>query len=64
MVTVQVENDNLEKAIRKFKREVEKEGIIEEYRKRQYFVKPSMVEHQKKVYQQHLTELNNKSNQK
>ena len=33
MVTVQVENDNLERAIRKFKKEVEKEGIIEEYRK-------------------------------
>lgn len=62
MVTVQVENDNLERAIRKFKKEVEKEGIIEEYRKRQYFVKPSAVEHQKKVYLQHQIALQNKSN--
>ncbi len=62
MVTVQVENDNLEKALRKFKKEVEKEGIIEEYRKRQYFVKPSAVEHRKKVYLQHLTDLQNKPN--
>lgn len=62
MVTVQVENDNLEKAIRKFKKEVEKEGIIEEYRKRQYFVKPSAVEHQKKVHLQHQMDLQKKSN--
>lgn len=62
MVTVQVENDNLERAIRKFKKEVEKEGIIDEYRRRQYFVKPSAVEHQKKVYLQHQLDLQNKSN--
>ena len=62
MVTVQVENDNLERAIRKFKKEVEKEGIIEEYRRRQYFVKHSAVEHQKKVYLQHQLDLQNKSN--
>ena len=30
MVTVQVENDNLEKALRKFKKEVEKEGEKDE----------------------------------
>ena len=60
MVTVQVENDNLEKAIRKFRKEVEREGIIEVYRKRQYFVKPSAVRHRKKVYQQHRAEKQSK----
>ena len=60
MVTVQVEDNNLEKAIRKFKKEVEREGIIEEYRKRQYFLKPSAVEHQKKVSQQHQADLQQK----
>ena len=28
---------------------VEKEGIIREFKKREYFVKPSAINHQKKV---------------
>ena len=62
MVTVEVENDNLDRALRKFRKEVEKEGIMDEYKKRQYFVKPSAVEHQKKVSIQHHLDLQKKSN--
>lgn len=62
MVTVMVEDGNLEKAIRKFRKEVEKEGILEEYKKRQYFVKPSAVVHQQKVTQEHYKELAKKEN--
>lgn len=62
MVTVMVENDNLEKALRKFRKEVEKEAILEEYKRRQYFVKPSAVKHQKEVSLQHQIDLQNKSN--
>ena len=48
MATITVEDsENLEKAIKKFKRMVEKEGIIREYKKREYFVKPSAELHQK-----------------
>ena len=37
MATITVEDsENLEKAIKKFKRMVEKEGIIREYKKREY----------------------------
>jgi len=36
------DNDNLEAAIKRFKRKVENDGILKEYRERQYFVKPSM----------------------
>jgi small subunit ribosomal protein S21 len=50
MATIEVGNDeNLEKAIKRFKRMVEKEGIIREYKKREYYVKPSATNHQKKT---------------
>ena len=50
MSTIMVEDsENLEKAIKRFKRMVEKEGIIREFKKREYFVKPSAINHQKKV---------------
>ena len=37
------ENENLEKAIKRFKRMVEREGIIREYKKREYYEKPSTI---------------------
>ncbi|MBQ4379575.1 MAG: 30S ribosomal protein S21 [Treponema sp.] len=44
MATIMVEdNENLEKAIKRFKRMVEKEGIIREYKKREYYEKPSTI---------------------
>ena len=50
MATIVVDDsENLEKAIKRFKRMVEKEGIIREYKKREYFVKPSATLHQKKT---------------
>jgi small subunit ribosomal protein S21 len=42
------ENKPLEKAIKRFKRSVEKEGIIREYKKREYFEKPSTILNRKK----------------
>jgi small subunit ribosomal protein S21 len=50
MSTIMVEDsENLEKAIKRFKRMVEKEGIVREFKKREYYVKPSAINHQKKV---------------
>lgn len=50
MATINVEEtENLEKAIKRFKRMVEKEGIIREFKKREYYVKPSATLHQKKT---------------
>ena len=41
MATIVVEDsENLEKAIKRFKRMVEKEGIIREFKKREYYEKP------------------------
>lgn len=53
MVTVTVENDNLEKALRKFRKEIDKEDIIREYKDRRYFEKPSLKEHKKKRTLEH-----------
>lgn len=40
--------ENLEKAIKRFKRMVEKEGIIREWKKREFFEKPSTINNRKK----------------
>ena len=37
------DNEMLEKAIKRFKRMVEKEGIIREFKKREYYEKPSTI---------------------
>jgi small subunit ribosomal protein S21 len=42
------ENEILEKAIKRFKRMVEKEGIIREFKKREYYEKPSIILNRKK----------------
>ncbi|MCK5250740.1 MAG: 30S ribosomal protein S21 [Spirochaetaceae bacterium] len=42
------EDEPLEKAIKRFKRMVEKEGIIREYKRREYFEKPSTIKNRKK----------------
>ncbi|MDR3283933.1 MAG: 30S ribosomal protein S21 [Treponema sp.] len=41
------DSENLEKAIKRFKRIVEKEGIIREYKKREYYEKPSTIKNRK-----------------
>ena len=40
--------EDLERGIKRFKRQVEKEGIIREYKKREFFEKPSTIMHRKK----------------
>ncbi|MCG8452312.1 MAG: 30S ribosomal protein S21 [Spirochaetales bacterium] len=49
MAYIRVNDDEpLEKAIKRFKRMVEKEGIIREYKRREYFEKPSTIKNRKK----------------
>ena len=53
------EGENIERALKKFKRKFEKTGVIKELRERQAFHKPSEVrraEKLKAVYIQHLQE--------
>ena len=58
MIIVQVkEGDNIEKALKKFKRKFEKTGAIRELRARKNFEKPSVrkrIAKQKAIYVQHL----------
>ncbi|MDR2923258.1 MAG: 30S ribosomal protein S21 [Treponema sp.] len=42
------DNELLDKAIKRFKRMVEKEGIIREFKKREYYEKPSTILNRKK----------------
>ena len=58
MIIVQVkEGENIEKALKKFKRKFEKTGIVRELRSRQAFQKPSVTKRKKMmkaVYVQQL----------
>lgn len=62
MVTVKVLDDkdgnpNLERALKKFKKEVMKEGIMKAYEEKRYYKKPSARRHEKKVWQEHLNKV-------
>jgi len=53
------EGENIEKALKKFKRKFEKTGVIKELRERQKFTKPSVKRRgviQKAVYVQKIRE--------
>ncbi len=58
MIIVQVkEGENIEKALKKFKRKFERTGVVKELRSRQAFEKPSVTNRKKMmkaVYVQHL----------
>lgn len=58
MIIVPVkEGENIERALKKFKRKFERTGVIRELRTRQAFIKPSVQrreEVKKAIYVQHL----------
>ncbi len=50
MIVVPVkEGENIEKALKKFKRKFEKTGVVKELRRRQQFEKPSVTKREKKL---------------
>lgn len=61
MIIVQVkEGDNIEKALKRFKRKFEKTGVVKELRSRQAFEKPSVTNRKKMmkaVYVQKLRQV-------
>ena len=61
MIIVQVkEGENIERALKKFKRKFEKTGVVKELRRRQQFDKPSVTKRLKKeraVYVQKLQQV-------
>lgn len=42
------EDEALEKAVKRFKRMVEKEGIVREWKRREFYEKPSTIRNRKK----------------
>ena len=43
------EGENIERALKKFKRKFEKTGVVKELRNRQAFTKPSITKRQQKL---------------
>lgn len=51
MIVVPVkEGENIEKALKKFKRKFEKTGVVKELRRRQQFEKPSELKREKMMH--------------
>ena len=52
------EGENIEKALKKFKRKYERTGVLKELRRRQYFTKPSIAKReqmQRAIYVEHTS---------
>ncbi len=61
MIIVQVkEGDNIERALKKFKRKYEKTGIVKELRTRQAFQKPSVINRRKMMKAEYVQQLRNR----
>lgn len=43
------ENESIESALRRFNKQVQNDGILTEYRRRQFFEKPSVVRKKKRA---------------
>jgi small subunit ribosomal protein S21 len=58
MIVVPIkEGENIEKALKKFKRKFEKTGIVKELRRRQQFDKPSVIKRLKKEHAVYIQKL-------
>lgn len=58
MIIVPVkEGENIDRALKKFKRKFEKTGVIKELRQRQQFTKPSIKKRQEKLKAQYIQHL-------
>jgi len=43
------ENESIDKALRRFKKKYERSGVLKEYKKRTFFVKPSVKKRMEKM---------------
>ncbi|PLX13053.1 MAG: 30S ribosomal protein S21 [Marinilabiliales bacterium] len=51
MIIVPVkEGENIDRALKKFKRKFEKTGVIKELRNRQHYSKPSVIKREEKLH--------------
>ncbi|MEN9918156.1 MAG: hypothetical protein RL662_592 [Bacteroidota bacterium] len=58
MIVVPIkEGENIEKALKKFKRKYEKTGVVKELRRRQAFEKPSITKRKQKIHAVYIQRL-------
>lgn len=57
IITPIKEGENIERALRRFKRKYERTGVLKELRKRQYFVKPSVEKRQQKQHAKYVEQM-------
>lgn len=58
MIVVPIKDgDNIERALKKFKRKYEKTGVVKELRRRQCFDKPSVVKREQKQHAIYVQQL-------
>lgn len=43
------ENENIDRALKRFKKKYERSGILKEYKKRTFFVKPSIEKRMERI---------------
>lgn len=51
------EGENIERALKKFKRKYEKTGVVKELRRRQAFEKPSITKRKQKIHAVYVQQL-------
>ena len=51
------EGENIERALKKFKRKFEKTGVVKELRSRQAFTKPSVTKRKQKIHAVYVQKL-------
>ncbi len=63
MIIVPVkEGENIDRALKRFKRKFEKTGVIKELRERQAYTKPSMVKRKQMIHAKYIQKLHDMSN--
>jgi small subunit ribosomal protein S21 len=63
MIIVPVkEGENIDRALKRFKRKFEKTGVIKELRDRQAYTKPSMQRRQQMIHAKYIQKLKDQAN--
>ncbi len=56
------EGENIERALKKYKRKFEKTGVVKELRQRQKYTKPSIIKREAKLKAIYIQQLRNEEN--
>ncbi len=52
------ENESIDRALKRFKKKYERSGVLKEYKKRTFFVKPSIKKRMEKIKAQRRSQRN------